>query len=208
MSHDLQPGLPRAIIFDLGGVLIDWNPRYVYRNVFDSEEKMEWFLAHICNMDWNEQQDAGYPIAKAVEEKVAQFPLFEREIRIYYDRWTEMLKEPFEGTVTILHQLKKRADLKLYALTNWSAELFPYALKKYHFLKTFDGIVVSGEEKMKKPDPEIFQLLLKRFQLDTREVLFIDDSLRNINAAEELGIRSIHFKNPEQLKKDLEKIGL
>ncbi|HSU28893.1 MAG TPA: HAD family phosphatase [Chitinophagaceae bacterium] len=198
----------RAVIFDLGGVLIDWNPRYIYREVFDSEEKMEWFLAQICNMAWNEQQDGGYPIAKAVEEKLAQFPEWEKEIRLYYDRWIEMLKDPVPGTLALFHQLKKRSDLRLYALTNWSAELFPYALKKYHFLKEFDGIVVSGEEKMKKPDPEIFQLLLKRFRLDANDVVFIDDSLRNIHAAEELRIRSIHFKNPEELKKDLEEIGL
>ncbi len=193
----------RAIIFDLGGVLIDWNPRYVYREVFDTEEKMEWFLSNVCNMDWNEQQDAGYPISKAVEEKVSDFPAWEKEIRVYYDRWTEMLREPIEGTVAILQELKNRRDLKLFALTNWSAELFPYAISKYGFLQLFDGIVVSGEEKLKKPDPEIFKRLLERYSLMPGEVIFIDDSLKNIHAARSLGMKSIHFRSPEQLRDEL-----
>jgi 2-haloacid dehalogenase len=198
----------RAIIFDLGGVLIDWNPRYIYRTVFDSEEKTEWFLHHICSMDWNEQQDAGYPIARAVEEKVAQFPEWEKEIRIYYDRWTDMLAGPIPGTVDILKELRKDPSLKLYALTNWSAELFPVALERYDFLHWFDGRVVSGEEMIRKPSPEIYQRLLERFGLLPGETIFIDDSPRNIAAAAEIGIRTITFQSPDQLKKDLVRAGI
>lgn len=195
----------KAIIFDLGGVLIDWNPRYVYRTIFESEEKVEWFLQHICTMDWNEKQDEGYPIAKAVEEKVTQFPEWEKEIRAYYDRWTEMLGGPISESVDIFKKLKEEADLKFYALTNWSAELFPIALERYDFLHWFDGRVVSGEEKIRKPFPEIYQQLLQRYDVKPSEALFIDDSLRNVKGAEAVGIKSIHFQNPFQLENELTK---
>ena len=192
-----------TIIFDLGGVLIDWDPRYLYQQVFGSEEKTEWFLQNICTLDWNEQQDAGYPIAKAVEEKVAEFPEWKREIKIYYDRWTDMLRGPIEETVGIFRQLKTNPGLKFYALTNWSAELFPIALQRYDFLHWFDGRVVSGEEKTRKPFPEFYLRLLDRYNVRPEEALFIDDSLRNIKAAEELGIKSIHFLSPAQLQEQL-----
>lgn len=198
----------KTIIFDLGGVLIDWNPRYVYRTVFDTEEKVEWFLQNICTLDWNEKQDAGHLIATAVEEKVKEFPGWEKEIRIYYDRWKEMLKGPINETVEIFRQLKESGQYKLYALTNWSAELFPVALERYDFLKWFDGIVVSGEEKTRKPFAEIYQLLLKRYNVKPEEALFIDDSLRNTRAAEAMGIGAIHFQDPGQLKEQLIILGL
>lgn len=192
-----------TVIFDLGGVLINWEPRYVYRNVFDSQEKLDWFFENVCTLDWNEQQDAGYPIAKAVEEKVAEFPEWEKEIRIYYDRWTEMLRGPIDGTVEIFRQLKTNTDLKFYALTNWSAELFPIALEQYDFLHWFDGRVVSGEEMTRKPFADIYLKLLNRYNVDAAEAIFIDDNFRNIEAAQQLGISSIHFQSPEQLMKEL-----
>jgi 2-haloacid dehalogenase len=197
-----------TIIFDLGGVLIDWNPRYVYRAIFDNEEKMEWFLQHICTPDWNEIQDEGYPIAKATEELVAKHPEWEKEIRAYYDRWAEMLRGPIQETVAIFKKLKENPDLKLYALTNWSAELFPIALQRYDFLHWFDGRVVSGEEKIRKPFPEIYQLLLNRYDVKPSQAVLIDDSLRNIEAAKKLGITSIRFHNPEQLKEELADVGI
>jgi 2-haloacid dehalogenase len=197
-----------TIIFDLGGVLIDWDPRYVYRDVFDSEEKVEWFLKHITPLDWNERQDAGYLIADAVEEKVAEHPDWEKEIRVYYDRWKEMLKGPIAETVEIFRQLQETGKYKFYALTNWSAELFPVALERYDFLKWFDGIIVSGEEKMRKPFPEIYQLLLDRYDVRAAEALFIDDSLRNIKGAEALGIHCIHFTGPESLRATLNEMHL
>jgi len=197
-----------TIIFDLGGVLIDWNPRYVYREVFDSEEKVEWFLQHITTLDWNERQDAGYLIADAVEEKVSEHPEWEKEIRIYYDRWKEMLKGPIHETVEIFRDLKDTGNYNFYALTNWSAELFPVALERYDFLKWFDGIVVSGEEKTRKPFDDIYHLLLKRYNVKPAEALFIDDSLRNIHAAEKLGIKSIRFENATQLKEELKTLRL
>jgi 2-haloacid dehalogenase len=192
-----------TIIFDLGGVLIDWNPMYVFGNYFDSQEKLDHFFAHVCSSDWNEEQDAGKPIKESTEERVKLFPEWEKPIRDYYGRWTEMLGGPIRETVDIFKKLKEQKGLKFYALTNWSAELFPIALERYDFLHWFDGRVVSGEEKMRKPFPEFYKVLLDRYQVPASHALFIDDNLRNVKAAEELGIKSIHFQSPEQLNKEL-----
>lgn len=195
----------KTIIFDLGGVLIDWNPDYVYKAVFKDEEKLAWFYREICTTDWNENQDAGYPLEKATEERVALFPAYEEWIRMYYGRWEEMLGDAIEGTVSLLRQCIANPKLRVVALTNWSAETFPVALKKFDFLHWFEGIVVSGEEKTRKPFPEIYKTTLSRFNLDPEECLFIDDNLRNVKAAELLNIPSIQFKSPEQLEKELKK---
>jgi 2-haloacid dehalogenase len=197
-----------TVIFDLGGVLIDWNPRYVYRSIFADEEKMEWFLENICTPDWNERQDEGYPIGKATEELVQQHPGWEHEIRAYYGRWEEMLAGPIPESVEIFRKLKENSGLKLYALTNWSAELFPIALQRYDFLHWFHGRVVSGEEKTRKPFPEMYKRLLTRYEVKPAEALFIDDSLRNVKAAERIGLIAIQFLNPAQLKGELGKYSL
>jgi 2-haloacid dehalogenase len=196
------------IIFDLGGVLIDWNPRYMYRNIFKTEDEMEWFLENVTTSEWNENQDAGYPLHKATEELVAKHPEWSEEIRAYYGRWIEMLGEALHETVEIFHELKQNGNYKLYALTNWSAELFPHARERFDFLKWFDGIVVSGEEKMKKPSAEFYRLILDRYHIDPANTIFIDDSLRNIKGAEVAGIRSIHFHNAQQLKEELQRVGV
>ncbi len=192
-----------TIIFDLGGVLIDWNPRYVYRTIFDNEEKVEWFLKNICTHDWNERQDEGYSISKATEELVFKYPEWETEIRAYYGRWEEMLGGPIQESVDIFRKLKEKTDLKLYALTNWSSELFPIVLNRYDFLHWFDGRVVSGEEKTRKPFPEIYQRLLDRYNVKPSEAILIDDSLRNIKGGEMLGIKGIHFLSSQQLYDEL-----
>ncbi len=188
-----------TIIFDLGGVLIDWNPRYVYRQIFDTEEKIDWFFENICTNEWNENQDAGRSLKEATEELVAKYPEYEKEVRAYYDRWEEMLGGPISETVEILRSLKETKKYKMYALTNWSAETFPVALKRYGFLNWFDGIVMSGEERTRKPFPEIYQVLLNRFEVTNSEAVFIDDNLRNIKGAEAMGIAGIHFQSPQQL---------
>ncbi len=195
----------KAIIFDLGGVLIDWNPNYVFDRLFEGqEEKKKEFFASICTSDWNEEQDAGRSLTEATEELVAQYPEWKEYIQAYYGRWEEMLGGPIQGTVEVFRELKEKGQYKFYALTNWSAELFPIALERYDFLHWFDGRVVSGEEKMRKPVPEFYQLLLSRYNLQPQDVIFIDDNLRNVQAAEVLGIKSIRFHSPEQLKKELE----
>jgi 2-haloacid dehalogenase len=198
-----------TIIFDLGGVLIDWNPQYVFDdNYFDSKEKKEYFFSHICSSDWNEEQDAGRSIVVATQELIAKFPDWEKPIRDYYGRWTEMLKAPIPGTVKIFRQLKESGKYKLYALTNWQAGLFDIALVRYDFLHWFDGRVVSGEEKIRKPFPEFYQRLLDRYNVNPAEALFIDDNFRNVKAAEAMGIKSIHFRSPSQLNEELKAGGL
>jgi 2-haloacid dehalogenase len=193
-----------AIIFDLGGVLIDWNPGYVFDSMFaDDEEKKKYFFENICTHDWNENQDAGYPIKQATEELVAKHPDWKEHIEAYYGRWTEMLGGPIHETVDIFRELKDLNRYKFYALTNWSGELFPIALERYDFLHWFDGRVVSGDEKMRKPFPEFYQLLLNRYNLQPGESLLIDDNLRNVQAAEALDIPTIHFQSPQQLREQL-----
>lgn len=203
-SHTMSNNIT-TIIFDLGGVLIDWNPRYVYRSIFDSEEKIDWFFDNICTHDWNENQDAGRSLREATGELVAKHPEYEQEIRAYYDRWEEMLGGPIAGTVEILRFLKEAKKYKMYALTNWSAETFPVALQRYDFLHWFDGIIMSGEERTRKPFPEVYQVLLDRFKVNPSEAVFIDDNLRNITGAESLGIAGIHFQSPRQLLEDLKR---
>ena len=198
----------KNIIFDLGGVLIDWNPDYVFKEVFIDDEKLAWFYREICTMDWNENQDAGYPLKKATEERIALFPQYEDWIRLYYGRWEEMLGESIQGTVDLLKQCVESPALKVVALTNWSAETFPIALKKFDFLQWFEGIVVSGEEMTRKPFPDIYQTTLKRFDLKPEQSLFIDDNKRNIEAAKALGIHCIHFSSPQQLEKELKKLNV
>ncbi|WP_431157917.1 HAD family hydrolase [Winogradskyella poriferorum] len=193
-----------TIIFDLGGVLIDWNPEYVYLDVFNGDrKKMQWFFDNICTHDWNENQDAGYPLQQATEERVALFPEHEDLIRMYYGRWVEMLGDAIEGTVDILKALIERKDLKVVALTNWSHETFPIALDRFDFLHWFEGIIVSGEEKTRKPFKEIYDITLNRFNITAENAVFIDDNLRNINAAKALGINGIHFENPNALINEL-----
>ena len=197
-----------TIIFDLGNVLLDWSPMHVYRDYFDSVEKRNYFFENICTSDWNEQQDEGRSIVEATQELVTKFPEWEQPIRDFYGRWTEMLKGPIPESVEIFRQLKESGKYKLYALTNWQTGLFDIALVRYNFLHWFDGRVVSGEEKTRKPFPEFYQRLLDRYQVDPSGALFIDDSLRNVKAAEAMGLKSIHFQSSGQLRNDLESFGL
>jgi len=194
-----------TIVFDLGGVLIDWNPDYVYRTIFEKEEERKWFYENICTSDWNEEQDAGRSLAEATELLVSKFPAHEKNIRAYYGRWTEMLGGPIYGTVEILESLKLKKQHKLYALTNWSHETFPVALDRYEFLHWFDGRLVSGEEKTRKPFLKIYQLLIDRFNIDASKAIYIDDNARNLEPAAQLGFSTIHFRSPGQLQDELGK---
>jgi len=197
-----------AVIFDLGGVLIDWNPDYVYKTIFNDETKMREFYNEICTSEWNEEQDAGRGLKEATEELVARYPHEEKNIRAYYDRWEEMLRGEIEGTVKVLEKIKDRADLKLYALTNWSHETFPVALKRFEFLQWFHGRLVSGEEKMRKPFLEIYELLLKRYNINPETAVYIDDNERNLKPARDLGLHTIHFKSPHQLEEEFRNLGI
>lgn len=198
-----------TIIFDLGGVLLDWNPKYVFTDTyFDSSEKRDYFFNNICTNDWNEEQDAGRSIVDATQMLVTRFPEWEVPIRDYYGRWTEMLRGPIHETVEIFRDLKDSGKYKTYALTNWQGDLFHVALVRYNFLHWFDGRVVSGDEKTRKPFPEFYHRLLDRYSVTPQKALFIDDNLRNVKAAEELGINSIHFQSPAQLKTELKKLNM
>lgn len=198
-----------TIIFDLGGVLIDWNPKYVYREVFDGDEKkVDWFLNEICTMEWNMEHDAGRSIKEGTELLIRQFPQYEAWIRIYYDQWQDMLGGPIQDTVSLLNKLKTTNSHKLYALTNWSAELFPVAIERYDFLQHFEGIVVSGTEKTRKPFSEIYEITLDRYSITPEKAVFIDDNIDNVKAAEKFGINGIHFSSANQLEVALKDLGI
>jgi 2-haloacid dehalogenase len=197
-----------TVIFDLGGVLIDWNPEYVYRTIFDKEEDMKWFFQHICTSDWNEEQDAGRPLAEATELLVKQYPEHSANIRAYYGRWEEMLGGAIQETVDVLRYLKEQTNHKLYALTNWSAETFSIALQRYDFLHWFDGRIVSGEERTRKPFKEIYQRMIDRYAIDPSRAVYTDDNTRNLAPAAALGMHTIHFQTPGQFKKELEDLNV
>lgn len=197
-----------TLIFDLGAVLIDWNQRHLYRKIFKTEEEMEWFLANVCTSDWNEEQDAGRPFEEAVKIQTELFPKYAKEIEAFWKRWPEMISGPIEGTVKIFEELKNKNQYKFYALTNWSAETFPIALERFEFFKWFDGIVVSGEEKTRKPFPEFYHRLLERYNITPTRSLFIDDNIRNVEAAQKLGINAIQFHHSDQLRSELENLKL
>lgn len=197
-----------TIIFDLGGVLIDWNPRYLYRKLFKEESDMEHFLENICHGEWNLLHDAGKPFAEGVREKVLEHPGYEQYIRAYADRWPEMLNGEISGTVEILKKLHADAKYRLLALTNWSSETFPVAKRDYRLLDLFEGILVSGDEKLVKPDRRIYELLISRFNIKPDEAVFIDDSEKNVLGARAVGLHAIHFKDPETLANSLRTMGV
>lgn len=192
-----------TLIFDLGGVLIDWNPEYVFRQLIPDVERRQYFFDHICTHDWNVEQDAGRRIAVATQQLVNQHPDWESEIRAYYGRWEEMLGGPIPETVDLLREIRDRGQHRLLALTNWSNETFPVALARYDFLQWFEGIVVSGDEQTRKPFPDIYQTLLKRYQVDPAQAVFIDDAIKNVEGAKNVGIRGIHFQNAAGLRQIL-----
>lgn len=197
----------KAVVFDLGGVLIDWDPRYLYRKLLDDEAAVEEFLATVCTPEWNAEQDRGRPFAEGVAELVERHPVHAAAITAYHERWPEMLGGAVGGTVEVLAELRA-AGVPVYALTNWSAETFGIARERFEFLEWFDGVLVSGEERMIKPDPAIFRLLLDRFGLDPGATFYIDDSPANVAAADRLGFDAVRFTSPAQLRRDLEARGL
>jgi 2-haloacid dehalogenase len=204
----MADGRRSVVVFDLGGVLIDWNPRYLYRKLFAGDEAaMEHFLATVCTQHWNERMDAGLAFAEACAPLLASHPERATEILAWGQRFAEMMDAPIHGTVEILEELH-RQGVPLYALTNWSAETFPHAQRRFAFLDRFRGIVVSGHEKMIKPDPRIYQLLLDRHAIAAGDAVYIDDNPRNAAAATALGLHGIHFTGPAALRADLLRVGL
>ncbi len=198
-----------TIIFDLGGVLVDWKPEYLYSKIFNGDQqKTDWFLKNVCTPEWNVAQDAGRTIKEGNLEKIKEFPEYEKEITLFYERWTEMFSGPIQGTLDIFEAIKKSKKYNYYALTNWSSETWPIALKLFPFFNTFQGVVVSGEEKTRKPFAPIYNTLLNRFNISPNTAVFIDDNYDNVIAAKKLGIHGIHFTTPENLLKELEKLSV
>lgn len=198
----------KAIIFDFGGVLLDWNPRYLYQAYFPGQpQAMESFLAEIDFFKWNEQQDKGRPFSEGIADLSAQFPHHAHLIQTYFDAWENSVRGPIEGSVEILRKLKKRGYL-LYGLSNWSAETYPRARGKYSFFDWFDDVILSGAVKLNKPDPAIFNLLLSKIGYQAPECVLIDDSQYNIAAAQEMGFVAIHFTCADALQTELQKVNL
>lgn len=198
----------KDLVFDFGGVLMDWNPRYFFKKHFDDDEKMEYFLSNIATDEWNAEQDRGRKLRHGTDYLVQKHPDWEDSIRAYYDNWTTMLRADIPKNVAVLRKLQS-SRYGLFGLTNWSAETFSYALENYDFFNIFDGkIVVSGTENIIKPDPKIWQILLERYALKAEETVFIDDNLKNIDVAEQLGFVCIHVKPETNLENELRKLGV
>ena len=195
------------VVFDLGAVLIGWDPRHLYRRVFDDPAKMEWFLTHVCPPEWNLEQDRGRSFDEGVAEATARHPDHAAEIAMFRDRWFEMVPGAILGTVDILETLHKKGT-PLFAITNWNGDTFRRTRSEFPFLDLFRDIVVSGDERLIKPDAAIYELFLRRNGLKAEDCVFIDDSLKNAKGAEAVGMKAIHFATPEALRADLKAMGL
>ena len=196
-----------VIVYDLGGVLIDWNPRHLYRKLIEDEATMEWFLAEVCHTAWNEEQDRGRSFAAAIEEAAARHPEYRPLIEAYFERWAEMMAGEIEGAVAILEELRTSGH-ELHALTNWSAETFPHARERFAFLDWFESILVSADVGLIKPDPAIFRLLLERIGRTPAECIYIDDNPKNVASAAVLGFDALAFRSAGHLRDALGQRGL
>lgn len=203
----IRPAI-ETLVFDLGGVLVDWNPRYLYRKLSSDPALIEQFLKEVCPQTWNEEFDHGKPFAEGIAERIQIFPGYESWIRAYYERWPEMLAGDIPGTVEILREIHSSGRHQLYALSNWSAETFPHATARFPFLQLFKTILVSGREKLIKPDPRFFGLLKQRHGVDFSRAVFIDDVEKNIDAARALGFHALRFTDPASLRRELGSLGV
>jgi len=195
--------MKKTIVFDLGGVLLDWDRRYLYSKIFSDPKELDYFLEEVCSLDWNAQTDADKSIRDAMDELVPKYPQYEEQIRAYFERWEEMIGGDIPGTVEVLKNLKE-AYYPLAALSNWSSETFPRVKDQYEFLSWFTPLVISGYIGYKKPEPEPFQILLHELELDAGDCVFIDDMEDNIQEAGRQGFEVIHFTSPEKLREELE----
>ncbi len=196
-----------TVVFDLGDVLIPWNPRRLYRKLFPDEASMEKFLAEVCTMEWNNEQDRGRTIEEGTSLLIAAHPQCEGLIRAFYERWTEMLDVVVEGSVRLLRDLKQKG-YHVFALTNWSAETFEEARHLYPVLDEFEGILVSGQESIVKPDAAIYRLLCQRYSIVPECAVFIDDNPVNVDGARAIGMKAIRFRNPDQARQELKALGI
>ncbi len=198
---------PAAVVFDLGGVVIDWNPRHLYRKLIPDRDRMEWFLAAVCSPAWNERMDRGTPFAEAVAELTARYPDHGALIAAYRDRWPEMLNGTIAGTECILYDLRD-AGVPLYAITNWPAETFPVAVARYPVLSVFRAVAVSGVDGMAKPDVAMFEYARRCFGIPLGDCLFVDDTAVNVAAARAVGLPALQFTGAPALRCELAALGL
>ena len=191
-------------LFDLGGVFFDWNPKYFYKSIFSSEKEMNYFLTYICNDEWNIKQDAGKLIKDAENELIQKFPKYSKEIKMYYTNHRKMIRKIYQSSVDKLLELKSLNYL-CYVLSNWSAETFVGMKDDYPFLNEFDDLLISGENKLKKPDLAIYELAISKFKLVPEKTVFVDDNLENITAAKKLNFKTIHLIDPNMIKEEIQK---
>ena len=197
-----------GVIFDLGAVVIDWNPMHLYRKLFAGDEaKAADFLARICPPEWNARQDAGRDLDAAAAERIALHPEWEPEIRAYYGRWTEMIGGLVPGTAEVMHELKA-AGLRLFALSNWNSITFARIRHRFAELDLFEQIVLSGDHGCIKPDARLYRIALERYGVPPGRLLFIDDNPANVAAGEALGIKGLRFSGADKLRGDLVRLGL
>ncbi|MBQ7532294.1 MAG: HAD family phosphatase [Bacteroidales bacterium] len=196
----------KNIIFDFGGVLVDWNPHYLFDKYFNDIKESNYFIENVCNSEWNAEMDGGKPFEQAVRERSAMFPQYAEPLKLYQTNWMDTMGEEIPGMYDLIKSLKENGFPVIYGLTNWSAETFPTVQKKYRIFSLIDNIVVSGEVKQLKPNPEIFYTLLNKYNLKAEESLFIDDNLKNVEGAKAVGINALRFENVTKLKEDLKTI--
>ena len=193
----------KNIIFDFGAVLVDWNPHYLFDKYFKTIEESTWFIKNVCTSEWNAEMDCGKPFAQAVKERTAMFPDYAEPLKLYETNWMDTMGEEMPGMYDLIKSLKENGFPVIYGLTNWSAETFPEVQKKYRIFNLIDKMVVSGEVKMLKPNPEIYLTLLKKFNLKAEESLFIDDNIKNVEGAKNVGMNALRFENAAKLRQDL-----
>lgn len=207
LNNDSGKSKPDIVVFDIGNVLLEWDRRLLYRQIFSSEEEVERFLAEVCPMDWHLEFDRGRSFADGIAERIALFPQYEAELRAYDSRWNETIPGAIEGTVAILGELKS-AGVPLYAITNFNRDKFDDARERFPFLATsFIDTVVSGDERLIKPDRRIYEILFERNALEPGRTVFIDDSPQNVEAARDVGMHALHFTGPERLRRELADFG-
>ena len=196
----------KNIIFDFGGVLVDWNPHYLFDKYFNDLDEANYFVENVCNSEWNAEMDGGKPFEQAVRERSAMFPKYAEALRLYQTNWMDTMGEEIPGMYDLIKSLKINGFPVIYGLTNWSAETFPTVQKTYRIFSLIDKIVVSGEVKQLKPNPEIFHTLLDKYSLKAEESLFIDDNLKNVEGAKAVGVNAVLFRGVEKLREDLKNL--
>ncbi|HEY8563914.1 MAG TPA: HAD family phosphatase [Beijerinckiaceae bacterium] len=201
------PRVPSVVVFDVGQVLLNWDPRHLYRRIIPDPDRMEWFLAHVCPDTWNRSLDGGRPWDEALAERIALHGGWADEIRAYRARWQEMVPDAIGANVALLARLKA-AGVPVYAITNFAGDLFRETQDRFPFLKSFDGVVVSGDEGLLKPDPAIYRLFLARFGLRAEACLFIDDSPANVAGARDVGMTAIQYRSGDDLAAACARLGL